>query len=35
MKVPLLDLDLQYDGILDEIKTEINDVIATHRYIMY
>ncbi len=34
MKVPLLDLDLQYDGILDEIKTEINDVIATHRYIM-
>ncbi len=34
MKVPLLDLDLQYSEILDDIKNEINKVIETHRYIM-
>jgi dTDP-4-amino-4,6-dideoxygalactose transaminase len=34
MKVPLLDLHAQYDPILPKLKQAIEEVIATHHYIM-
>ena len=34
MKVPLLDLKAQYDDILDEIRTAIEKVFSSHRYIL-
>ncbi|ADL13616.1 DegT/DnrJ/EryC1/StrS family aminotransferase [Acetohalobium arabaticum] len=34
MKVPLLDLKEQYEGIKDEIQEAINDVLDSTRYIM-
>lgn len=34
MKVPLLDLQAQYNGILDEIKAEVLKLMETHQYIL-
>ena len=34
MKVPLLDLNAQYNGILPDIKQEIDKVISSHAYKM-
>jgi len=34
MKVPLLDLNAQYDNILADIKIEIDKVIKSHKYIL-
>ena len=34
MKVPLLDLNAQYNGILPAIKEEIDKVISAHAYKM-
>jgi len=34
MKVPLLDLNAQYDNILADIKIEIDKVIESHKYIL-
>ncbi len=34
MKVPLLDLNVQYDSIIDEIKNEIGKVFDSHKYIL-
>ncbi len=34
MKVPLLDLYAQYDGILDNIRSEIEKVLKDHKYIL-
>ena len=34
MKVPLLDLNAQYEGIMPLIKAEIDKVLASHQYIL-
>ena len=34
MNVPLLDLNAQYEPIVDDIKKAIDDVISTHKYIL-
>lgn len=34
MNVPLLDLNAQYDPIIDEIKVEIEKVMKSHKYIL-
>ncbi len=34
MKVPLLDLNAQYEPIMDDIRVEIEKVLETHKYIL-
>ena len=34
MNVPLLDLNAQYDEIIDEIKIALNKVLSSHKYIL-
>jgi len=34
MNIPLLDLNAQYEGIIDEIKDEIDKVLRSHKYIL-
>jgi len=34
MNIPLLDLNAQYEGIIDEIKVEIDKVLKSHKYIL-
>ena len=34
MKVPLLDLNAQYEKIMPEIRKEIDEVLASHQYIL-
>jgi len=34
MKIPILDLHAQYNGIIDDIKRELNKLMETHQYIL-